>query len=62
MEIEEKLSEFGIKFACDFAEWTAFRYVRLHGCWVHKYASQTDKSNYLTTSELIQEFLKTYKG
>jgi len=61
MSKEAKMED-KIKFACDFAEWCAFRYVRLQGCWVHKYANQTDKSNYLTTAELIQEFFKTYKG
>ena len=37
-----------------FAEWIGYNYVRLHNCWVHKYADQRNKDNWKQTSYLYE--------
>ena len=38
----------------EFMEWAGYNHVFLNGVWVHKYSNQLDKSNWITTKELIR--------
>ena len=40
----------------EFAEYCAQLHVRLNYVWCHKYGDQTDKRNYIETSELLTKF------
>lgn len=39
-----------------FAEWAAGNYIRLHGTWLHKFADQRKKENYISTEELWEKY------
>lgn len=39
-----------------FAEWAAGNYIRLHGTWVHKFADQRKKENYINTEQLWEKY------
>lgn len=45
-----------------FIEWAAYNYIRLHEVWVHKFVSQTDKANWITTEDLHEFWLTSNKG
>ena len=40
----------------EFAEYCAQLHIRLNYVWCHKYGDQTDKRNYIETSELLTKF------
>lgn len=48
----------GIEETLEFTEWVCYNYIRLHNVWVHKLKNQLDKSNYLTTKELYDFWIK----
>lgn len=39
-----------------FTEFATLKYIRRNNMWCHKHASQTDKNNWITTSELYEIF------
>lgn len=45
----------------DFVEWCGINYIRLHEVWVHRFKDQTNKDNWLTTSELQTIYNKVTK-
>lgn len=47
------------EFAFQFAEFCGLHYVRLHGCWIHKYSSQLSNET-RTTEQLWDTFQKTF--
>ena len=46
----------------EFAEYCAQLHVRLNYVWCHKYGDQTDKRNYIETSELLTKFRESNCG
>lgn len=44
-----------------FAEWCGLTYVRLNGCWVHRYADQRNKDNWKDTGELWKLWWENYR-
>lgn len=49
----EKEIKFSVIHALQFAEWIGEHYIKLHGCWVHRYVDQTNKDNWKDTGELF---------
>jgi len=49
---------FSVIQTLQFAEWIGTNYVRLHGCWVHRYADQTNKDNWKDTGELFEYWME----
>lgn len=44
-----------------FAEWTGQHYIRLHECWVHRFADQRNKDNWKDTGELWKLWWENYR-
>lgn len=51
------IGSFSVIDTLQFAEWIAFHYVRLHECWVSKYADQRNKDNWKDTGELFGHWM-----
>jgi hypothetical protein len=47
------IGSFSVIQTLQFAEWIGLNYVRLHECWVHRYADQRNKDNWKDTGELF---------
>lgn len=41
-------------YSVEFLEWCGLNYIRLHGCWVHRFASQLENENWKSTEQLYQ--------
>lgn len=44
-----------------FAEWAGQHYIRLHECWVHRFADQRNKDNWKDTGELWKLWWENYR-
>ena len=44
-----------------FAEWTGEHYIRMHECWVPRFADQRDKSNWIDTADLWKLWYENYR-
>ena len=47
--------------AIRFAEWACRSYMRLNGCWVHRYSDQRNIDNHKSTKELYDLWLANYE-